>query len=181
MLTKDQKKQLVDDLVKQLKKSESIVFVSYEGLKASFVANERKKLTKQGIEYVVVKNTLLERAMKEIGLTLPESLFTQMTAIGLGKADPSVLAKALYKKPTGKPGEQRFVVKGAIVDGSFFDEPMVERLALLPTRDELIAQVCRGMNGPVTGLAMALKQTVSSIVYVLDKIREQKAQVAPQA
>ena len=90
MLTRDQKKQLVDDLVKQLKESESIVFVSYEGLKASFVANERKKLTKQGIEYVVVKNTLLERAMKEIGLTLPESLFTQMTAIGLGKTDPSL-------------------------------------------------------------------------------------------
>ena len=48
MLTKDQKKQLVDDLVKQLKESESIVFVGYEGLKASFVANERKRLTKQG-------------------------------------------------------------------------------------------------------------------------------------
>jgi large subunit ribosomal protein L10 len=181
MLTKDQKKQLVSDLVKRLKESKSVVFVGYDGLTASFVANERKKLTKQGIEYVVVKNTLLERAMKETGMTLPESLFTQMTAIGFGKTDPSLLAKALYKKSTGKAGEQRFVVKGAIVDGAFFDEPKVERLALLPTRDELIAQVCRGMNGPVTGLAMALKQTVAGIAYALDRVREQKAQTAPQA
>jgi len=181
VLTKNEKKQLVENLVEQLKGSESVVFVDYEGLKASFVANERKKLTQQGIQYVVVKNTLLERAMKELGLALPESLFTQMTAIGLGKTDPSVLAKALYKQPTNKPDEQRFAVKGAIVNGSFFDESMVERLALLPTRDELIAQVCRSINGPVTGLAMALKQTVSSIVYALDKVRQQKSEVAPQA
>ena len=45
MLTKDQKKQLVENLVKQLKESESIVFVGYEGLKASFVANERKHVS----------------------------------------------------------------------------------------------------------------------------------------
>ncbi len=181
MLTKDQKKQLVEELVAKLKESKSIVFVEYQGLSASFVAGERKKLRKLGVDYVVVKNTLLERAVKETGVALPESLFTQMTAIGLGKTDPSVLAKALYKKPTGKADEQRFIVKGAVVDGVFFDEPKVERLAELPTRDELIAQVCRGMNGPITGFAMVLRQTVASIAYALDKVREQKAQTAAPA
>jgi large subunit ribosomal protein L10 len=176
MLTKDQKKEVVDQVVQRLRESPSVVFVDYEGLDASFVASQRRQLAKQGIDYVVVKNTLLERAVKEVGLSVPDSLFTRMTAVGLGKADPSVLAKAFYKKPTNKAGEQRFAVKGAIVDGAFFDEGKVERLALLPTRNELIAQVCRGLNGPITGLAMALQQTVSSIVYALDKVREQKAQ-----
>ncbi len=181
MLTKDEKKQLVTDLVKQLKDSGPIVFVGYAGLKAPFISGERKKLTKQGINYVVVKDTLLERAVKDAGFEVPESLFTQMTAIGFGKVDPSMLAKALYKKATGKPDEQRFVVRGAVVDGKFLDEPMVERLATLPTRSELLAQVCRGMNGPISGLAIALKQTVTSIAYALDRVREQKTQTAPQA
>ncbi len=181
MLTKDEKKQLVADLAKELKETNSIVFVQYAGLKAQFISGERKKFSKEGIKYAVIKDTLLERAVKDAGFDVPQSLFAQMTAIGFGNIDPSVLAKALYKKATGKPDEQRFAVKGAIVDGKFLEESMVERLATLPTRSELLAQVCRGMNGPVSGLAIALKQTISSIVYALDKVREQKAQAAPQA
>ena len=150
--------------------------IDFQGINVPDVTELRRQVRATGSEYVVVKNTLLERAVKEVGLPVPDSLFTQMTAIGLGKADPSILAKAFYKKPTNKAGEQRFAVKGAIVDGAFFDEGKVERLALLPTRNELIAQVCRGLNSPITGLAMALQQTVSSIVYALDKVREQKAQ-----
>jgi large subunit ribosomal protein L10 len=180
VLTKEQKMALVSQLVQKMKATNSIVFVGYEGLKATFLSAERKKLAKQGIEYVVVKNTLLERSVKEIGLQVPESLFRQMTAIGFGELDPSTLVKAVYKKPTGKVGEQRFAVKGAIVNGTFFDESMAERLAQLPGRDELIGQVCRGMNGPITGLAMALKQTVSSVVYALDKVRELRAQTLLQ-
>lgn len=148
------------------------VLTEFRGLNVQQLDNLRNQLREQGGEYKIYKNTLLKRAVANIGLSGLEPYLEGPTAIALGKNDPTALAKAINN--FAKEYKQ-LVVKGGVVEGKVFDAASIKSLATLPSRELLLAQVLGGMKAPISGLANVLSGPIRGLAVALKQISEQKA------
>ena len=154
-VNKENKKQLVSELVSQLKEAKSLVFVDYRGITASEETVMRRNFRNEGVTYRVCKNTLFKLALKEIGVNdFDEKLLEGTTAVVFGK-DEVAPARLFCKsaKDFNKMG-----VKFGIVDGKVMDQAGIEALAKVPSREALIAMLLGTLQGPISALARALNQ-----------------------
>lgn len=151
-------------------KSTSVVFVDYKGLTVETVTKLRENFRKAGVEYKVVKNTLVRHALKgtDFGPKLDDVL-TGMTGIAWSYEDPSVAAKVLksFKKDNGEQGE-KLQIKGGLIDGSVLDGKAVEdHLATMPGKDELRASLLATLQAPLQQFVMLLNAPAQNFVYAL--------------
>ena len=110
-------------------------------------------------------------AAREIGLDDLVPLLTGPTAVAFGYDDPVAPAKILSEfAKTNRDLE----LKGGVLEGKVLDVDGVKALAELPSREELLAQVVRGMQAPIAGLVNVLQGTIRNFVYALDAVRKQK-------
>lgn len=167
-----QKQEAVATLADKLKKSVSGVLVDYKGITVQGDTKLRKELREAGIDYFVVKNSLLSRASENVGLDNLKTALKGTTAIALSETDAVSAAKILSKYAEGSKG--KFTVKAGFVEGHVVDSKGVDQLAKLPSREELVAQVLRGFNAPIAGLVNVLNGNIRGLVVALDRIREQK-------
>ena len=168
-----EKQQQVDELVELLKSSVTGVLVDYRGIKVSNDTKLRRELRAAGVNYAVVKNTLLQRAVEKAGLEGLSDILTGTTAIAVSKDDAVAPAKILCKYAEGSKGA--FTIKGGFVEGNVINAAGVESLAKLPSREELVAMVLRGFNAPITGFANVLNGNLRGLAIVLDRIAQQKS------
>ena len=151
----EQKQAAVAALVEVLKNSPSGVLVDYKGISVVDDTKLRAELRKAGVQYQVVKNTMLGLAFKEIGLEGMESNLSGTTAIAMNTTDPLAAAKVL--SDFAKKNE-KFTIKAGYMDGAAIDAKTVDALSKVPSREVLIAQLCFGLNACISGLAIALDQ-----------------------
>jgi large subunit ribosomal protein L10 len=123
------------------------------------------------IVYTVVKNTLAKRSFQELGLDEVEELLEGPTAIALSEEDEVTPARVLndFAKDYELP---RF--KGAYVAGRLLDEEETKRLATLPSKEVLRAQVVGTFQAPMRGLVNVLGASLRDLVYVLKAVSEKK-------
>jgi large subunit ribosomal protein L10 len=168
----EQKKQVVAELAEKLKASCAGVLVEYKGITVADDTKLRKELREAGVDYSVVKNTLLSRAAHEAGLEDLDSVLEGTTAIAVSKEDHVAAARILCKfAETSKT----FQVKNGFVEGKVIDKTGVENLAKLPAKEVLLAQVLGGLNAPITGFVTVLNGTIKGLVVALNAIAEQKS------
>ena len=146
----------VAEVKELIAKAQSVVVFDYRGLNAAEVTELRSDMRKAGVEYVVLKNGIVERAAKEAGI---DESFNQYlvgpSAFAFGTEDPVAPAKVLkeaikkYKKCS---------IKGGIIDGTVSDAAAMNTLADLPSREVLIARMLGSMLSPISGLAIVLDQ-----------------------
>lgn len=168
----EQKKALVSDLAEKLKSSCAGVFVSYKGINVADDTKLRKELREAGVEYTVVKNTLLLRACEEAGLSGLEPVLKGTTAVAISKDDYVAAARILCKFSESK---DFFKTKAGFIDGETVDESKVKELSKLPSKEILVAQVLGTMNAPITGLATVLNGTIRSLAIALNAIAEKQS------
>ncbi len=151
-----QKQQLVADLTEKLKSSCAGVLVNYSGITVEQDTKLRKELREAGVEYTVVKNTMLRFAVKNAGLDELESVLEQNTALAVSKEDPIIAAKILakYSKEMG----DIFNIKAGFMDGKAIDVEMVNQIAAIPTKEEMIAHMLSSLNAPISKLAVVIDQ-----------------------
>jgi large subunit ribosomal protein L10 len=130
-------------------------------------------LRKAGIEYVVVKNTLAERALE--GLDLPEvaEFFKGPTAVAIGQADPVAAAKVLVE--FAKENDNKPAMKAGVVEGKAYTAKEVDRLAKLPGREQMLAELAGCMEAPMQQLLFVLTAKLQETVGLFEALREQKA------
>ena len=117
--TREGKTALIGEVKENFGKSTSVVFVDYKGLTVDKVTKLRAKFRAAGVEYKVVKNTLVKQAIKdEAWASKLDKTLTGMTGVAYSFEDPSAAAKVLkeFKKDQGDAG-QKLVVKAGILDG----------------------------------------------------------------
>ncbi len=168
--TKAQKQDLVTTLTDRLTRSPALYVTDFTGLNVARLTELRRRLRAAGVEYVVVKNTLARRALDSARVTgLPH--LAGPTALVLAGADPVVAAKVLadFQKEHEKPA-----IRGGLVDGRAVTPAQVKRLAALPSRPELLAQVGGALQAPLAGLAGALHGVLLSMVGALEALRVQR-------
>jgi len=169
---------LIGEMKGKFDKSTSVVFVNYQGMTVETATKLRAQFRKAGVEYLVVKNTLVRHALKETeyGKKLDDVL-TGMTGIAWSYEDPSTAAKVLkaFKKDEGEAGE-KLQIKAGLIDGSVMDGKAVEnQLATMPGKDELRASLLATLQAPLQQFVMLLNAPAQNFVYVLSAKERQSA------
>ncbi|HZJ78932.1 MAG TPA: 50S ribosomal protein L10 [Clostridia bacterium] len=153
----EQKKQIVEGLSETLKGSCSGVIVDYRGITVADDTKLRKDLREAGVKYVVVKNTLLKLASKEVGLDDLCDVLTGTTAIATSPDDYVSAARIISKHAKTS---KTFKVKSGFMDGKVISVETIDSLAKLPTREVLLASVCNVFNAPIASFARAIQAIV---------------------
>lgn len=163
----------VKEIEAKLKQMSVGVLTEFRGLNVQQLSVLRKQLREQGAEYKIYKNSLLKRAVDNIGLSDLTPYLEGPTAIAIGKNDPTALAKVLnnYAKEN-----KQLVIKGGVVEGKIFNAQLIKSLAALPGREVLIAQLLGSMQAPLTGLVNVLSGPIRGLAQVLKQISEQRAE-----
>lgn len=159
----------IGEVKEKFEKATSTVFVNYQGMTVESATKLRASFRKAGVEYMVVKNTLVRHALKstEYGAKLDDVL-TGMTGIAWSYEDPSAAAKVLkaFKKDEGDAAKLQ--IKAGLIDGSVMDGKAVEdQLATMPGKDELRAQLLATLQAPLQQFVMLLNAPAQNFVYVL--------------
>lgn len=172
-MLKNEKVKLVEDLGKELSGVKSLVLVNYTGLNVKAQQELKAKLGEADARMVVVKNTLLKRAIEDAKLdkALTEGdILTGQTAIVVADGDPVAPVQVLGK--FAKENElPKFKV--GIVDGTFQDESALAKISTLPGRDALLGQVLGALISPEYGLVGTLNGNLQKLVYILDQKSKQ--------
>ncbi len=161
----------VEVIERWLREAAAAILTDYRGLNVGELVTLRAKLREAGAEYRVVKNTLLERAAKALGITGLDPYLEGPTAVAISREDPVAPAKALQEFIRQM---RKLEVKGALVDGRVLGADQVKALAELPGKPQMRARVLGALQGPAYGLVSVLSALQRNLVYALDQIRKQK-------
>lgn len=156
----------------------SAVFLDYKGLNVAQVTRLRDEFRKSGVEYRVVKNTLVKHALKEHAWSknLAKTL-TGMTGVAWSYEEPGAAAKVVKAFRKEKENE-KLGVKAGLVDGAIIPGDRVETdLASMPGKNELRASLLATMQAPLVKLLQQLNAPGQNFVYVL-KAKEDQADKA---
>ena len=150
----DSKITVVNEVKEKFESSSSAVVVEYRGLSVKEVTELRRLLLKEGIDFKVYKNSMVERAANDLGYSeLTESL-KGPNAFAFSKdavAPARVLAKFAKKN-------ELLVLKGGVVEGKVVDVATIKTLASLPGREGMISMILGMLQSPVRKFAYAISQ-----------------------
>lgn len=153
----EKKKAQVEALAERIKGSVAGVVVDYKGINVEDDTKLRKELREAGIEYTVVKNSILKRAADAAGLSGMDPVLEGTTAIATSAEDYVASARILQKYADA---HDFFNVKSGYLDGEVIELSKIEALAKLPSREVLLATVCNVFNAPIAAFARAVQAIV---------------------
>lgn len=133
------------------------VLVDYSGISVADDTKLRKELREAGVNYTVVKNTLLRKAVEGTDLSELDPFLNGTTALAVSNDDHVAAARILCKYAEGN---ESFTIKTGFMDGKVIDLATINSIAKLPPRDILLATVCNAFNAPISALARALQAVV---------------------
>lgn len=152
----EQKQQFVNELVEKLKGAAGGVLVDYKGITVEEDTKLRKELREGGVDYFVVKNTLLRRAAEIAGIEGLEPALSGTTAIALSAEDIIIAPKILNQKAEKSDG--KFSIKLGFIDGKVISKEEVEEYAKLPSKETLLSQLVFVLQAPMQRLAIAVSE-----------------------
>lgn len=159
-------------------KAISTVLIDFRGLSVEQVTELRARFREKSIEYRVVKNTLVSKALVDSDLGNNDAFKTSLkgpTGIAWSYEDPSTAAKIIKEFRKEDPKNEEFLqVKCGYMEGQYFDGAAVEnQLAALPGKDEVRAMLLAQLMAPAQSLVRQLSAPAQNLAYVLDaKTRE---------
>ncbi len=153
----EKKKAQVEALAERIKGSVAGVVVDYKGINVEDDTKLRKELREAGVEYTVVKNSILKRAADAAGLSGMDPVLEGTTAIATSAEDYVASARILQKYADA---HDFFNVKSGYLDGEVIELSKIEALAKLPSREVLLATVCNVFNAPIAAFARAVQAIV---------------------
>jgi large subunit ribosomal protein L10 len=174
-MERSQKESLVGTIKERFERMTSAVLLDFKGLNVEAVSKLRDEFRKSGVEYRVVKNTLVRHAIKHHGWAkgLNTSL-VGMTGVAWCYEDPSAAAKVVKEFRRNKEHE-KLKVKAGIIEGQVLSADAVEtQLATMPGKNELRATLLMTLQAPLQQFLQQLNAPLQNFVYLL-KAKEDKA------
>jgi large subunit ribosomal protein L10 len=168
-MKREEKEKLVAELSQKLNNAQSLYYTDFTGLNVKRMTDLRRRLKKAGVEYVVIKNTLALRAVNESGLVA--DTLKGPTGLVVAK-DPVSAAKVL--SDFAKENEDRPQVKGGLLSGRKIDNAQLKRLASLPSREQMLADLGAGMQSPMAAFVGALNGLFYMFAGALEALKTQR-------
>jgi len=169
------KRETVAELRDELSRNSTLIISEYRGLSVTELAEIRRSLRKQNVSYRVVKNRLMRIAANDAGITALSPLLKGPSAIAFGSGDESTVAKAVIDAT--RPYKV-IRLKGAILGSRAIDADGLSRLAALPSRDVLLAQLAGAFAAPMASMAGLLAAPLRDIAGGLAALIEQRGKAA---
>jgi large subunit ribosomal protein L10 len=172
-MTRAEKGAIIEELAEKFGNQPNYYFADASGLSVEKTDNFRRECYKRGFEYVVVKNTLIEKALERNELN--DSAFVGGVLKGftgiIFSEDPKAPARLIKEFSKNNNGLPAF--KGAIVDKSYFSGAgQLDTLMTLKTKNELIGDVIGLLQSPLKNVVSGLKSSGSTIAGVLKTLSE---------
>jgi large subunit ribosomal protein L10 len=171
-MSKTERQTTVDALAEQLRASPTVYVTDFSGLNVLRMTEFRRRLRAAGVTYVVVKNTLAQRALAANAVTGLDGHLKGPTGLVLAGKDPVAAAKVLtdFAKEFEKPA-----VKAGLVDGKTVTPDQVKRLASLPSREQLLGQLGGAFQAPLAQFAGVMNGLLYQVVGALEALRSQRS------
>lgn len=171
-VTRAQKTETLKKLHDEFSKAKSVVFADYKGLTVAQVTQLRRELRAAKVDYMVAKKTLICKAAKDSGMKdIPTEMLEGSVAIAFGMEDqiaPARIMHAFGKKNNVLP------LLGAYFDATYYDKAAVKSLALLLSREVLLAQLMGTMQAPVGSLVRVLHGPLRGFLQILNGLQNKK-------
>jgi large subunit ribosomal protein L10 len=170
-MSKTERQETVESLAEQFKASPNLYITDFTGLNVLRMTELRRRLRTAGVGYVVVKNTLAQRALAANKISGLDDHLAGPTGLVLAGKDPVGAAKVLtdFAKEFEKPA-----VKIGLVDGKPVTAAQVKQLASLPSREVLLSQLAGAMQAPMAQLAGVMNGLLMQVVGALEALRTQR-------
>lgn len=151
-----EKQAIVAALTERIQNASAGVFVDYKGISVAQDTELRRTLRENGVDYSVVKNTLVRFAIDKVGYNELDPILNGTTSLATTEGDPIAPFRVIndYTKKLG----DIFTVKAGFMDGKILSDTEMATIAALPSKEALYAQVLGTMLAPITGLAVVLNQ-----------------------
>ena len=165
----------VESLKKMLLENEGIIFTDHSGLKAQDAVDVRDKLIEADAYLKIIKNTLGLIAARDVFSDIDlEEILSGPTSIVVAEKD--IVSTAKVVKEFSKK-LKALNIKAGILDNKFIDADSIEKIADLPSREVLLAQIAATMQAPISGLVNTLSGITRNLVMVLDAVRSKKESI----
>lgn len=172
-VTKAKKSVTLTELHDKFTRAKAVYFADYRGLTVKKVGDLRKKLHKAGVDYMVAKKTLYKIALKNSNLPeAPEDVMAGPVGAAFGYDDIVVPIKIMHEFT--KDPAVKFVILGGLVDGKFISKSEAKAFAMLPSREQLLANLVGSIKAPIAGLHLILVGILRQFVYGLAAVRDKK-------
>tara|TARA_B100000609_G_scaffold188879_1_gene175414 strand:- start:616 stop:1131 length:516 start_codon:yes stop_codon:yes gene_type:complete len=166
-----QNKEEVKILTGKIKDATAVYFAEYHGLNVEDINSLRSLFFKKNIEFRVSKNTLLKIACKNNNFNEIDKFLSGSTAVAFAYDDPSAPAKVFkdFTKERDLPS-----VKGIIFDGNILDGKQFDKIANLPSKEELLSKLVMLLGSPMLKLALTVKSPMHDFVNILNQLKDKK-------
>jgi large subunit ribosomal protein L10 len=162
----------IEDFRSKLEESQVIYLTDFSGLNVKSMTILRHRLREAGAEYLVVKNRIALRALRELEYPDLEEALRGPTGIVLGQA---VAESAKTLTEFAKENGDRPVFKGGVLDGIVLTPANIQRLATLPSREQLLSELAGALQAPMAALAGVLQAKLQETAGLLEALREQRS------
>ena len=169
-MKREDKARVIEELTEKMRGS-SVVLVDFKGMNVAQSTRLRARSREAGVDFVVAKNTLAQRAANDAGIEGLDEFLVGPTALAFSD-DPVASAKLMAEFADEVDA---FELKGGLLDGGrVMGSDDVVALSRLPGRDQLLAQLLGAIQAPVAGLVTVLNAPLRNLAVVLNQVAEQK-------
>ena len=168
-MKRPEKEKLVAELKEKLNGAKALYYTDFTGLNVKRMTDLRRRLRKANVEYVVIKNTLALRAVNESGLVAQK--LKGQTGLVIAK-DAVAAAKVLAD--FAKENDSRPAVKGGLLEGKAVNVEQVKKLASMPSREQMLAELGAGLQSPMAAFVGALNGLLYMFAGALDALKTQR-------
>jgi large subunit ribosomal protein L10 len=170
-ISKQKKQEDLQALTSELEQARGVVFTEYGGMTVKEIDALRKKLRAENVRYQVVKVTLLKKALAALGVKGDDFKYNGPVAVAFSNEEETTPARVIKSMVKDNP---KIVIDGGVFNKELIGKSVVEKLAALPTKQQLLGQLLSVLNGPARGLVTVLSGNTRNLVNVLNAIADKK-------
>ena len=171
-MNRAEKRSFVGEFREKVEGAPVLYLTDFSGLDVKSMTLLRRQLKDSGAEYLVVKNRLAKLAIADLDMPDISEALLGPTGVVLGYegvVEPAKVVSDFAKEHDHKP-----VFKLGVIDNRIVSAAEIERLAQLPPRDQLLAELAGALEAPMAALASALEGKIQEMLGLLDALKEQK-------
>jgi len=170
-----QKETVLKDTAERIADVRGIYLADFSGMTVEKLSLLRKKCREEGVQFKVIKNTLLKRAFNGRGITELDDHLVGNTGLVFSPTNEMIPARILvdFAKEHEKPK-----VKAAVVDGRLYDSKAIAQLAKLPSREVMLSQVLSTFIAPMTQFLAAVNAALSTPANMVDALAREKSKAS---
>lgn len=172
-MKREEKNQIVADVAKVAGKARGMFFTDFTGLTVEEATELRREFRKSGIDYRVVKNTLIQKALESV--TGYDTIYPKLvgpTGVAFAFDDPVAPAKIIRKF---SEKHNKLALKVCVLEHEVYDGSKLDELARLPGRKEMMAAILGSVQAPLAGVPNVLQAVMRDLVSVIGEIEKKKA------